>query len=86
MTRIMEALLALRLTELALQHNLLPRTQFGCPQRSTVGALTYLFEIVRAAWAMGKVVTIINLDLSDAFPRTSHPALLDILASKGVPD
>ena len=83
--KLFEAFLAMLLTDFAFEHKLVPKTQFGSARRSTVSALIYLMEIIRAAWGRGKAVTILSLDLSGAFPNTDRPSLLTTLHTKGVP-
>ena len=83
--KLMESYIAMVLTEIALELELVPKTQFGTSRRSTITALIYLIEIIRAAWRRGKAVTILSLDLSGAFPRTDRALLLDLLVSNGVP-
>jgi retron-type reverse transcriptase len=86
--KIIESIVARRLSRLAEDHKLLPETQYGArPGRSTEDALLNLQEEIRAHWARkkGTVVSILSLDVSKAFDRVSHQRLLHILRMKRIP-
>ncbi|RKK96396.1 hypothetical protein BFJ68_g14402, partial [Fusarium oxysporum] len=89
--KLFERFLAQRLKKLALDHKLLPETQYGAPGRSTTDALKAMLEIVRKAWAWkpqnGKpqlYVSMIALDVSGAYNCVDRILLLQTLAGCGV--
>ncbi|KAF5989548.1 hypothetical protein FBULB1_834 [Fusarium bulbicola] len=82
--KILEKIVASRMQE-ALKANphLLPARQFGW--RTTSEALEYMIDKVYSAWAQGKVVTIMGLDISGAYDNVWRQALIQTLADKGFP-
>ncbi|SCO19358.1 uncharacterized protein FFE2_14271 [Fusarium fujikuroi] len=82
--KILEKIVASRMQE-ALKANphLLPAGQFGW--RTTSEALEYMLDKIYSAWAMGKVVTIMGLDISGAYDNVWRQALIQTLADKGFP-
>ncbi|KAF5670363.1 hypothetical protein FCIRC_8971 [Fusarium circinatum] len=82
--KILEKIVASRMQE-ALKANphLLPARQFGW--RTTSEALEYMLDKVYSAWALGKVVTIMGLDISGAYDNVWRQALIQTLADKGFP-
>ncbi|KAF5648576.1 hypothetical protein F52700_892 [Fusarium sp. NRRL 52700] len=82
--KILEKIVASRMQE-ALKSNphLLPARQFGW--RTTSEALEYMLDKVYSAWAEGKVVTIMGLDISGAYDNVWRQALIQTLADKGFP-
>ncbi|KAI3049910.1 hypothetical protein CBS147353_11666 [Aspergillus niger] len=66
--KLLEAVMARRLSFLAEKHNLLPNSQFGGrPGRTTEQALLVLSNAIDQAWYTHKVVTLIAFDLKGAF-------------------
>ncbi|KAJ3529987.1 hypothetical protein NM208_g9523 [Fusarium decemcellulare] len=53
--KLLEKIIANRLKDLALNHNLLPDTQFGLPGKCTTTALQFLLDPVYQAWTGKKV-------------------------------
>ncbi|KAF4999739.1 hypothetical protein FDECE_11418 [Fusarium decemcellulare] len=53
--KLLEKIIANRLKDLALKHNLLPDTQFGLPGKCTTTALQFLLDPVYQAWTGKKV-------------------------------
>jgi hypothetical protein len=89
LAKIVEKVAALKLTQAAEEHNLLPWTQMGArKQRSTLSALELLTASVQTAWKSrpGCVVSMLSLDLSGAFDNVDHRRLIYILKSKGFPE
>ena len=88
LAKIIEKLLAERLTEVLERHSLLPPTQFGARKHRSVNtALTFLTELTRAAWRVdpANIVSVLSLDLTGAFDNVSHPRLLETVQKKGLP-
>jgi exonuclease III len=89
--KVYEKLLATLISQEAEERGLLPPTQMGArPKRSTLSALELIDETVRTAWK-GKrknenIVSMLSLDISGAYPNTSHKRLLYILQQKGFPE
>ncbi|KAG5803701.1 hypothetical protein H9Q74_009038 [Fusarium xylarioides] len=82
--KILEKIVASRMQEtLKANPHLLPARQFGW--RTTSEALEYMLDKVYSAWAMGKVVTIMGLDISGAYDNVWRQALIQTLADKGFP-
>jgi hypothetical protein len=85
--KVLESVMACRLSELAEQHQLLPSTQMGNRKnRSTETALELLIEQIHTIWSSKKhVASVLSLDISGAFDTVNHLRLLDNLRKKGVP-
>ena len=88
LAKIVEKVLATRLSRAAEAHFMLPWTQMGTRKdRSTASAIGLLTTCVETAWRArpGSVVSMLSLDLSGAFDNVPHAALLNILRQKGLP-
>jgi len=88
MAKVLETLVAQRLTSTLEKEALLPDTQFGARKhRSTSSALALITETTHTVWKRDPrlIVSIINLDLSAAFDNVSHPRLLEAILKKGLP-
>ncbi|CEL10491.1 Putative Reverse transcriptase [Aspergillus calidoustus] len=84
--KILEAVIARRLSFWAETHKLLPDTQFGGrPGRNTEQALLVLANEVDRAWLRSKVVTLIAFDLKGAFNGVNKLSLDVCLQAKGIP-
>lgn len=84
--KILEAVMARRLSFWAESHKLLPDTQFGGrPGRNTEQALLVLANEVDRAWLRSKVVTLIAFDLKGAFNGVNESSLDTRLRAKGIP-
>jgi hypothetical protein len=85
--KVIESVMAQRLSGLAKQYNLLPDSQMGNTQdRSTDTALELLIEQIHTAWSSKEhVATVLSLDISGAFDTVNHTRLLDNLRKKQVP-
>ena len=89
MGKVLEKILAKRLTDTLESHNLLPETQYGARKsRSTTTALTLLTATAQSVWNAdpSKIVSVLSLDLSSAFDKVSHTRLLDTAKRKGLPE
>ena len=91
LSKILESALTEKISQAAEQHNLLPPSQMGARRnRSTLTAIELLDETIRTAWkyraSRSNIVSMLSLDISGAFPNTSHPRLLYILRQKGYPE
>jgi hypothetical protein len=84
--KLLEAVMARRLTFWAETHKLLPDTQFGGrPGRNTEQALLMLGNAIDRAWLRSKVVTLIAFDLKGAFNGVNEASLNARLQAKGIP-
>lgn len=87
--KVLEAIVAKRISKLAERCSLLPDQQYGArPGRSTETALLNITEQVRASWERDSkcVVTLLSMDVAKAFDRVSHPRLLHNLRVNSVPE
>lgn len=88
MGKVLESVIAKRISKLAETHSLLPDSQYGArPGMSTEAALLNLVEQVHAIWKRDRsyVATALSLDVSKAFDRVSHPRLLHNLRKRRIP-
>ncbi|KAI3043037.1 hypothetical protein CBS147353_11847 [Aspergillus niger] len=84
--KILEAVIARRLSYYAEVHGLLPNTQFGGrPGRNTEQALLVLRNAIDRAWLSSKVVTLVAFDLKGAFNGVNRNTLDLQLMAKGIP-
>ncbi|CEJ62845.1 Putative Reverse transcriptase [Penicillium brasilianum] len=84
--KLLEAVVARRLSHLAEKHGLLPDTQFGGrPGRTTEQALLVLSNAIDRAWYKHKVVTLVAFDLKGAFNGVHRTSLDACLEPKGFP-
>ena len=65
--------------------NLVPATQMAFKGRTTTTAVLYIESIIRTAWANGKVVSALSLDMSGAYNRLNRQKLLELLHQKHIP-
>ena len=87
--KVLESIVAGRISTLAERYSLLPDEQYGArPGRSTEDALLNLQETIQAEWtrAPRAVISILALDVSKAFDRVSHERLLHNLRKRRIPD
>jgi ribonuclease HI len=84
--KLLEAVIARRLSYLAEKHGLLPNSQFGGrPGRITEQALLVLSNAIDQAWYKHKVVTLIAFDLKGAFNGVNWVSLDYSLQARGIP-
>jgi len=91
--KILEKIMATRLSKLALDHNLLPETQFGAPGKSTSQAIKALLHVIHRNWnrkmarkykRLWQRVSMMGLDISGAFDGVNREDLLKTLVELGV--
>ncbi|KAI0997728.1 hypothetical protein K3495_g10462 [Podosphaera aphanis] len=88
MGKLLEKLIAKRISRTAETHHLLPEEQMGArPNRSTVTAIEMLTEQIQTTWGRNKkrVTSLLSLDISGAFDNVSHQRLIHNLRLKGIP-
>lgn len=83
--KILDKLVANRLTTFATETACLPTHQFAVSGKSTTAALQFLLNNVYTGWSVGDKVTLLGLDITGAYPRTNRNRLLESLAERGVP-
>lgn len=84
--KILEAVMARRLSFWAESYKLLPDTQFGGrPGRNTEQALLTLANAIDRAWLRSKVITLVAFDLTGAFNGVNDSSLDARLQAKGIP-
>ena len=84
--KLLEAVMARRLSYLAEKHNLLPNSQFGGrPGRTTEQALLVLSSAIDQAWYKHKVVTLVAFDLKGAFNGVNKTILDSSLRARRIP-
>jgi retrotransposon-encoded endonuclease/reverse transcriptase-like protein len=89
MGKLLELVIARRITGLAEANNLLPDTQMGARKgRSAETALQLITEQVHAIWGLPgpkRVATLLSLDISGAFDNVSHERLAHDLKKRRIP-
>ena len=86
--KLLEKLVANRISTAAERYRLLPDEQMGArPNRSTISAVGLLTEQIHAIWGNDKkrVASILSLDISGAFDNVSHARLIHNMRMKGLP-
>lgn len=84
--KVLEAVMAKRLSYYAEEYGLLPNTQFGGrPGRNPEQALLVLRNAIDRAWLASKVITLVAFDLKGAFNGVSSNILDRQLKAKGIP-
>ncbi len=85
--KIMDAVIAKRISYITEKHQLLPRTHIGGRKgRSTEHAIHMVIEKIYEAWnrAEGQVASLLLLDVSGAFDNVSHKRLLHNLRKRRI--
>ena len=81
--KLIELIIVKRISALAERHHLLPKTYIeGKRLRSTDHAIHYLLERVSEKWTLGKVASLLLLDVAGAFDKVSHTRLLAKLQAR----
>ena len=84
--KLLEAVMARRLSFFAEAYGLLPDTQFGGrPGRTTEQALLVLANAIDRAWYRQKIGTLVAFDLKGAFNGVNRTSLDARLQAKGIP-
>jgi exonuclease III len=88
--KLLERVIASRISQLAETNSLLPETQMGArPGRSAETAIQMITEQVQAIWGRPgpqQVATLLSLDISGAFDHVSHERLLHNLRKRRIPE
>ena len=84
--KILEKIMATRLSWLAEKHQILYRDQIGGrPQRSAIDAVMALVHLVEAANSQGKVASALFMDVKGAFDNVSAHRLQTTMTEMGLP-
>lgn len=84
--KMLEALVAERISHLTETYHLLPRNHFGARKgRSTVQALTVIQEYIHQAWRDRKVLSLVSFDLKGAYNGVNIEAMTQRLQERGIP-
>ena len=74
MGKILEAIIATRISYMTEIHHLLPESHYGGRKgRSSETALHNLLEQVYTTWKEGMIISLLFLDVSGAFDTVSYP-------------
>ena len=85
--KILEAVIAERISYLVEQYHLLPANHFGArKRRSTEQAISILQEHVYKAWRAKKVLSLISFDVKGAYNGVCKERLLQRLLARGIPE
>lgn len=82
LSKVLDKLIANRLTRFATLTGCLPANQYGIPGKSTTSALQFLLNQVYTAWSVNQRVTLLSLDITGAYPRVNRDKLLEAMAKK----
>ena len=88
MGKILESIMAQKITSMAEANNLLPHNQMGARKgRGTDTALQLLTEQIHTIWGQGndKVASILSLDIAGAFDHVSHIRLIHNMRKRKIP-
>jgi ribonuclease HI len=86
MAKVLESIFARRLASYAEREHMLPANHFGGrPGRTTTDATLFLVQRIKNAWRRGRVVSVVFMDIAQAFPSVNHERLLHNLRKRGVP-
>jgi len=84
--KLMEAVIAERISYLDETTGLLPKAHFGArKQRSTIDALTILTEQIHRAWKQRKVLTLVSYDVKGAYNGVNRHVLAHLLRERRIP-
>jgi ribonuclease HI len=85
--KVMEAVLAERISYLVETNGLLPRNHFGArKQRSTTHALSYLQEQIFNAWRGRKTLSLVSFDVKGAYNNVAKGPELERLRRRQIPE
>ncbi|PWI64281.1 hypothetical protein PCL_11313 [Purpureocillium lilacinum] len=84
--KVLEAVVAERISYAVETHGLLPANHFGArKRRSAEQALMLLQENIYRAWRMGRVLSLVSFDVKGAYNGVFKERLLQRLAARGLP-
>jgi ribonuclease HI len=84
--KVLSACIAEELTYIAEKYSLLPANHFGGrPGRTTTDSMHLLVAKIKDAWRIGKVASILYLDVDGAFPNAVPERLIHNMRKRAVP-
>ncbi|KJZ71567.1 hypothetical protein HIM_09036 [Hirsutella minnesotensis 3608] len=84
--KILEAVVAERISYAVEAHGLLPANHFGArKRRSADQALVLLQERIYKAWRMGRVLSLVSFDVKGAYNGVCKERLLERMKARGIP-
>ncbi|CAH0002271.1 unnamed protein product [Clonostachys byssicola] len=94
--KVLEKIIANKIRDLAIEHNLVPKYQYAAPGRSTTHALQFLVNIVYRGWSFPQIsslprfvrrrlVSLLGFDITGAYDRIPWERLLEALLRKRMP-
>ena len=85
--KVLEAVVANRISALVEEHQLLPPNHFGARRRrSCEQALNILIEKIHDAWREGKVLSVVSFDVKGAYNGVDRGVLLRRLRERRIPE
>ena len=85
--KILESVIAERISYVAETYNLLPENHFGARRRrSAEQALILLQEYIYKAWRGDKVLSLISFDVKGGYNGVSAPKLIQRMRARGIPE
>jgi hypothetical protein len=85
--KVLEAVVANRISALVEKHQLLPSNHFGARRRrSCEHALNILIEKIHDAWREGKVLSLVSFDVKGAYNGVDRGVLLRRLRERRIPE
>ena len=87
LSKVLESIVAERISFLAEKHDLLPQNHFGArKRRSAPQALAVLQERIYEAWRKGRVLSLVSFDVKGAYNGVNRDILLARLRQRNVPE
>ena len=87
LSKVLESIVAERISFLAEKHDLLPQNHFGArKRRSAPQALAILQEHIYEAWRKGRVLSLISFDVKGAYNGVDRDVLLARLRQRSIPE
>src|SRR5438045_8824815 len=85
--KVLESVVAERISHAVEMYGLLPTNHFGArKQRSAEQALLLLQEEIYAAWRGRKAVSLVSLDVKEAYNGVCKDRLLQRMKARGIPE
>ena len=84
--KILQSIVAVRMRNFVVDHNLVHVCQMGYVGKSTTTAIDYVVNIIRSAFTHRRVVSMLKLDVKSAYPSVQPSLLMDLLRKKQIPD
>ncbi|OAQ61336.1 reverse transcriptase [Purpureocillium lilacinum] len=83
--KVMEAVIAERISYMVETHGLLPANHFGARKRRSAEQALLLQEHIYNAWRVRKVLSLVSFDVKGAYNGVCKERLLDRMKARGIP-